>query len=119
MSKRYTYFLGLIFASAFSITGVLAQSGDVVTEKLPPQECWVVYSECAAAAFGDEGWRSGCYADFTVCLAKQDTGQCTAEELPAACTQYRAECEEFSEGNEEAKAQCVVDLDVCKLAHGC
>ena len=84
-----------------------------------PTDCWDNYSECAAAAFGDEGWRSGCYADFTSCLGRQDVGQCPTQETPATCTDYLAQCNEFATGSEDAKIQCGADVDVCKYAHGC
>ena len=92
--------------------------GDKVQQQAPGL-CWETYAECTSAAFGDEGWRSGCYADFSMCLGTQGTDACTSSPLPAVCTEYDKLCTEFAEDNAVTLEQCKADVDVCAFAHGC
>jgi hypothetical protein len=111
--------LFILFALAAPVLCFAQSDVEQNGQNLVPGECWSNYSECASAAFGDEGWRSSCYADFSRCVGKQELAQCDLEKLPQACSDYASECMEIAADDAVTGKQCKADLDVCYYALGC
>jgi hypothetical protein len=81
--------------------------------------CWWVYASCATESFGDQNWRSICYADFSMGLGQAKLPTCPAGGGVSDCSAYLEECKELADNDATLIQQCDEDLDACLLAHGC
>ncbi|MGF7162318.1 hypothetical protein FHS85_003972 [Rhodoligotrophos appendicifer] len=90
----------------------------VELEDSPQGQCWSAFTQCTEAAFGEEAWRSACYADLTICLRPLQPGQCQ----PASanlCDEFVSRCNEVMGNDPQPRAQCKADHDACRLSFGC
>lgn len=102
--------------SAMAISPLQATDALVQT---PAGACWQAHAFCNEAAFGDETWRSACYADLTGCLRDTRPARCLPEATPY-CEAFKAECQGFiEEGSPTTAAQCAADHDSCLMSFGC
>ena len=81
--------------------------------------CWWSYASCATVSYGDQSWRSICYADFARCLTTTTTPNCPAGGEVEECSAYLKDCKDIADGDGELDRQCMQDMDACLLAHGC
>jgi hypothetical protein len=81
--------------------------------------CWWVYASCATESFGDQNWRSICYADFSTCLGQTKLPTCPPGGEVSDCSVYVEECRELADNDATLMQQCDEDHDACLLAHGC
>jgi hypothetical protein len=83
------------------------------------RRCWLSYANCTGASFGDEIWRSICYADYSGCLATAPLPACPEDGIALACAKFLTDCRELSGGDQKLLDQCAADVDACRFAHGC
>ena len=81
--------------------------------------CWWTYASCATESYGDQSWRSICYADFAQCLKTTSTPNCPAGGAVEECSAFLKDCKDLADGDAELNQQCMEDVDACLLAHGC
>ncbi len=81
--------------------------------------CWWSYASCATESYGDQNWRSICYADFARCLSTKTIPNCPASGQVKDCLAFLKDCKELADGDAELDQQCIADADACLLAHGC
>jgi hypothetical protein len=81
--------------------------------------CWWNYASCATESYGDQNWRSICYADFSRCLSTRTIPNCPAGGEVEECSAVFRDCTELADGDAELNQQCAEDMDACLFAHGC
>lgn len=81
--------------------------------------CWWSYASCATVSYGDENWRSICYARFSNCTAQTGLPECPAAGQVPDCSTFLKDCRELADGDAVSTQQCDEDNDACLLAHGC
>jgi hypothetical protein len=101
-----------VFSDAFKGHADAQERNDAVS-------CWWVYASCATESFGDQNWRSICYADFSMCLGQAKLPTCPAGGEVSDCSAYIEECRELADNDVTLIQQCNEDHDACLLAHGC
>ena len=110
-----------LILTAASFTTVLANplSSATALDRTPAGSCWQAYILCNEPAFGDETWRSACYADLTGCLRDVRPARC-APEAKAECASFKADCDAvLEEDNPSGPRQCEADHNACLLSFGC
>jgi hypothetical protein len=109
----------LLAAGSFTVVLMNPLVPAQALDETPAGQCWRAYVLCNEPAFGDETWRSACYADLTGCLRKARPPRCE----PRAhdhCAVFKAECAEMvEEGDPAGIRQCESDHDACLLSFGC
>ena len=90
-----------------------AQDGDEALQ------CWWSYASCATESYGDQNWRSVCYADFSRCLTTKTMPKCPAGGEVEECSAVFKDCTELADGDAELNQHCAEDMDACLFAHGC
>ena len=81
--------------------------------------CWWNYASCATESYGDQNWRSVCYADFSNCLRQKQLPECPAGGKVSDCSTYLKNCREPADADVALMQQCDEDTDACLHAHGC
>jgi hypothetical protein len=84
----------------------------------PTNRCWTEYSTCIEGTFGDDSWRSACYADMTTCVKQAPPESCD-EAASTGCANFEKRCLTQAGAVRAYKKQCAEDLDTCRLALGC